>query len=88
MLHNVLAAANLPPVSTAYNVDEMSNTYALIKEPAIPKSMRFLINAYVFDISSTLYTVETGGKFAAARTLCSFQLLSSLCCIVTYIVRH
>ena len=37
MLHNVLAAANLPPVSTAYNVDEMSNTYALIKEPAIPK---------------------------------------------------
>ena len=37
MLHNVLAAANLPPVSTAYNVDETSNTYALIKEPAIPK---------------------------------------------------
>ena len=57
MLHNVLAAANLPPVSTAYNVDETSNTYALIKELAIPKSMRFLINAYVFDISSTLYTL-------------------------------
>ena len=37
MLHNVLAAANLPPVSTAYNVDETSNTYALIKEPALPK---------------------------------------------------
>jgi hypothetical protein len=37
MLHNVLAAANLPPVSTAYNVDETSNTYALIKEPPIPK---------------------------------------------------
>ena len=36
MLKNVLAAANLPPVSTAYNVDETSNTYALIKEPAIP----------------------------------------------------
>ena len=32
MLHNVLAAANLPPVSTVYNVDEMSNTYALIKK--------------------------------------------------------
>ena len=36
MLHNVLAAANLPPVSTAYNVDD-ANIYALIKEPAIPK---------------------------------------------------
>ena len=66
----------------------MSNTYALIKKRIDFGIAGSLINAYVFDISSTLYAVETGGKFAAARTLCSIKLLSSVCCIVTYIVRH
>ena len=57
MLHNVLAAANLPPVSTVYNVDEMSNTYALIKKRIDFGIAGSLINAYVFDISSTLYAL-------------------------------
>ena len=46
----------------------MSNTYALIKKRIDFGIAGSLINAYVFDISSTLYAVETGGKFAAART--------------------
>jgi hypothetical protein len=47
----------LPPVSTVYNVDEMSNTYALIKKRIDFGIASSLINAYVFDISSTLYAL-------------------------------
>ena len=55
MLKNVLAAANLPPLSTAYNVNETSNTYALIKEPAIQKLPALL------GVVTTLSLPQCGG---------------------------